>query len=57
MNVFGAGDEITCLALETNAFSVKDETRLMVKANVFGARNEITRLVIKTNAFGIGNEP
>ena len=37
VNVFGAGDEITRLALESNALSTEDGTRLMLKANVFGA--------------------
>ena len=55
----GAGDEITRLALDTNAFSAKDGTCMTLKANVFGARHELTRLVIECqvylsvpNAFG-----
>ena len=54
--MFGAGDEITSLVLEMNAFSTKDTTRLTLNAKVFGGRNELTHLVIETNAFGIGDE-
>ena len=55
--MFGAGDKITGLALETNAFSIKDGTRLMLKANLLSARHELTRFVIETNAFGIRDDP
>ena len=33
-NAFSAGDEITHVELERNAFSAKDRMRLMLKANV-----------------------
>ena len=55
-NMFGAGNEITHLALKTNAFSAKDGTCLTLKANVFGASDKLNRLVIETNAFGTGDE-
>ena len=55
--MFGAGDEITRLALDTNVFSIKDRTCLTLKANVFDARDELTRLMIETNVFGVVDEP
>ena len=55
-NLFGAGNEITRLALETNAFSAKDGMCLTVKENMLGARDELIRLVIETNTFGTGDE-
>ena len=54
-NAFGAGDEITGLALETNVFSAKDGTRLTQKANMFSARDELARLAIET--FRVGDKP
>ena len=48
-NAFYAGDEITRLALEANAFSAKDGTRLTLKANLLGARDELTRSTIDRN--------
>ena len=41
MNKFGAGYEMTCLAITTN------------EANMFGAGDKITRLPLKTNPFSI----
>ena len=38
VNAFGAGNEMTRLALEMNGFSAKDGTHFTLKANVFGAR-------------------
>ena len=54
--MFGAGDEITHLRLETKVCSTKDSMCLVLKVDMFGARDKLTRPEIEMNAFGTGGE-